>query len=257
MPTRRLNYTGRLRIARTDVRIVGSERPGEPPSFDAAIRLQTYGLPAEARVCVEAYRQTRWMRFDFGTVGGVIPPLNRVLTEFDSLEQVLFRVKVTGVGGERPGVLLAEADQIPIRRPEDSDEERIPLFPVAPADLGHEVYRVDFSDGQPRLLVNRAVGDWRQVAQSPPFRSLVYSSALRQILTRILCIEGVGDIDPDADADWQGRWLQFATALPGVGSAPDADDQDACDDWIDSAVAAFAQRFQMIDHFSAFWRGGE
>src|SRR5438876_1016937 len=77
------------------------------------------------------------MRFDFGTAGGIIPPPDRALTEFDSLDQVLFRVKVTCASGARQGVLLAAADQIPIRRPEDSDEERIPVFPVAPADPGH------------------------------------------------------------------------------------------------------------------------
>jgi hypothetical protein len=255
MPTRRLNYTGRQRIARGDVRITACERTGHPPTFGAALRLQRYRLPEDALVCVEAYRQTRWMRFDFGTVGGIVPPLDRALTEFDSLDQVLFRVKVTCASGDRQGMLLAEADQIPIRRPEDSDEERIPLFPVAPGDLGDEVYRVDFSDGHPTLLVNREVGDWPQVAQSPPFRSLVYSAALRQILTRILCIEGTGDTD-DED-DWRGRWLRFASGMSGVGDVPDPEDRDACEVWIDTAVAAFARQFQMTEQFRAFWRGGE
>jgi hypothetical protein len=252
MPTRRLNYTGRQRIARCHVRIIACERPDAPPTFDAALRLQSYGLPPEARVYVEAYRQTRWMRFDFGTGGGIVPPLDRTLSEFESLDQVLFRVKVTCATGDRQGVLLAEADQIPVRRPEDSDEDRIPLFPVAPADLGAEVYRVDFTDGPPTLLVNRAVGDWRQVAQSPPFRSLVYSAALRQILTRVLCIDGVGEADED---DWPSRWLRFACGLSGVGDVPDPEDRDACEVWIDTAVAAFARQFRMMDQFHAFWRG--
>jgi hypothetical protein len=195
------------------------------------------------------------MRFDFGTAGGIVPPPERVLSEFDSLDQVLFRVKVTSASGDRQGVLLAEADQIPIKRPEDSEEDRIPLFPVAPADLGDEVYRVDFTDGRPTLLVNRDVGDWRQVAQSPPFRSLVYSAALRQILTRILCVEGVADSDDDDD--WRSRWLRFASSMSGVGEVPDQEDGDACDVWIDTAVAAFARQFQMIEQFRVFWRGGE
>ncbi len=252
MPTRRLNYTGRQRIARGHVRITARERPDAPPTFDVAMRLQSYRLPPDARVSIEAYRQTRWMRFDFGTAGGIIPPLDRSLSEFDSLDRVLFRVKVTAATGERQGVLLAEADQIPIRLPEESDEERIPLFPVAPGDLGEQVYIVDYSDGPPTLLVNRAVGDWRQVAQSPPFRSLVYSAAFRQILTRILCIDGLNDSDGE---DWQPRWLRFATSLSGVTDVPDPDDRDACEAWIDTAVAAFARQFNMMDQFRAFWRG--
>ena len=35
MPTRRLNYTGRQRIARRDVRITAREYPGRPATFDA------------------------------------------------------------------------------------------------------------------------------------------------------------------------------------------------------------------------------
>lgn len=255
MPTRRLNYTGRQRIARGDVRITACERPGNPATFEAAIRLQSYRLAADALVHVEAYRQTRWMRFDFGTVGGIIPPLDRALAEFDSLDQVLFRVKVTSASGERQGMLLAEADRIPIRRPQDADEERLPLLPVAPGDLADEVYQIDFTNDHPTLLVNREVGDWRQVAQSPPFRSLVYSAALRQILTRILCIDRVGDTD-DED-DWRVRWLRFAAGMSGVGDIPDPEDRDASESWIDTAVAAFARQFQMIEQFRSFWRGGE
>jgi len=125
---------------------------------------------------------------------------------------------------------------------------------VAPADLGAEVCRVDFIDG-PTLLINRIVGDWRQVAQSPPFRSLVYSAALRQILTRLLLLDGDDDLDnPDS---WQARWLRFASALPGVGDVPDHWDRESCEGWIDTVVASFAQQYQMMDQFRSFWRGGE
>jgi hypothetical protein len=43
--------------------------------------------------------------------------------------------------------------------------------------------------------------------------------------------------------------------MSGVGEVPEPDDYDACDDWIDTAVAAFARQFQMMDQFRAFWRG--
>jgi len=81
-------------------------------------------------VFVEAYRQTSWMRFDFRTVGAVTAPKDCSLTEFDSPEDILFRVKVTQANDTH--VLLAEADRIPLTRPEPSDDKRIPLLPVKP-----------------------------------------------------------------------------------------------------------------------------
>ena len=82
---------------------------------------------------------------------------------------MLFRVKIAQVGGERDGLLLAEADKIPIRRREDAEEQRDPLLPVQPADLGALVYRVDLQSLQPVLLVNRDIGDWQAAARARCF----------------------------------------------------------------------------------------
>src|SRR5437879_6032568 len=84
---RRLHYTGRIRIHRTDVRLVSREDQGAV-SFDAELRLGEYDLPPEALVFIEAYRQTNWMRFPFGTAGAIQPPApeQRRLREFDSVE---------------------------------------------------------------------------------------------------------------------------------------------------------------------------
>ena len=66
---RRMNYTGRRRIARSRVSVRLRPVPGTGWTFDADMDLVDYGFPAEARVFVEAYNATSYMRFAFGSAG--------------------------------------------------------------------------------------------------------------------------------------------------------------------------------------------
>ncbi|HID24528.1 MAG TPA: hypothetical protein EYP14_19315, partial [Planctomycetaceae bacterium] len=170
MPVRRFNYTGRRRIRRSDVHIVVDEPTNGPLTFDAYLDLDGYGLPQDALVRVEAYRQTNWMPFDFGTVGSIRPPDDRCLTEFGSADAVLFRVRVTSASP--PGLLLAEADRLRPKRREEREEQRISLLPVrSNEDIRHEVFRLDFSGDTPVLEVTAAAGDWRALVRDPAFMS--------------------------------------------------------------------------------------
>jgi hypothetical protein len=245
---RRLNYTGRIRLSREDTQIV-LEQQNDKFSFRADLRLGDYKLPSDALVFVEAYRQSIWMRFAFGTVGAVLPAANRVLSEFDTPEDVRFRVKVTKAADQH--ILLAAADEIPLRRADEQEGGRLPLLPVKPEDLEHQLWRLDFSDDKPRLLINSSAGDWRAIARSPAFHALVYPAALREVLTRVLIIDGHDDRD-DLD-DWRSLWMRFAVSLPGMDSPPSEDEGRY--DWVDSAVQAFAKKNEAFVRFTEFWRG--
>jgi hypothetical protein len=254
MAIRRLNYTGRKKIRREDLTIALHEKPNTQATFDADLtKLSEYKLPDNATVFVEARQQTRWMRFDFGTVGKISPVADRTLTEFDTLDGLQFSVKVTAVTGD-VGKLLAEADGIPVRFPGEVEERRDPLLPVKAEDIGHEVYKLDFSGDPPMLLVNRNAGDKDAIARSPLFMSIVYPAALREILARIIYVEGLDDADDDGDT-WQARWLKFAVGLPAVGPVPAKDEGDR-DQWIDDAVAAFALSQNMLERFTTAWQKG-
>jgi hypothetical protein len=247
---RRFNYTDRLRIRRSDVRITLREQEGRL-EFDADMRsLADYDLPPDSFVFVEAYRQTNWMRFDFGQVGAIIPPANRVLSQFDSSDGILFRVKVTPNGNIH--TLLAEADQIQLVRPEQSEGKRTPLLPVIPRKLGDEIYRLDFSDGRPLLLINSEAGNYASIGKSPAFVSMVYPGIFREILIRVLLLEKHDD--DDAPDDWKSQWLRFALLHPGLGDLPDPDDTDGRSDWIEKAVSAFAKGLQCRAKFAEFWK---
>jgi hypothetical protein len=237
LPVRRFNFTARQRIAQADVQIVLENTKDSVAVFNLVLDLAAYEFPSDARIFVEAYRQTSVMRFDFGTVSAPTSPLDRSLLDFPSADEILFRIRVTATSGN-PGVLLGEADQIRPRKKEELPDLRLPLLPAIPDDLGEEVWRIDFNNGT-WLVVSRDLPNWKQTVSSDTFRALVYPAAMRQILQRILHTEVYRDIeDPD---DWRSRWLLFSVQLPGGRSIPDArEDQEY---WIEDVVAAFSLQF--------------
>jgi hypothetical protein len=245
MPIRRLNYTARRRIRRADAAITLRTCPDGSFGFDADLRLAAYQFPADARVIVEAYRQTYLMRFDFGTVSVPVAPAERTLSEFESEAEVLFRVRVTAASG-RSGILLGEVDRLrPVAAGEEPDK-RMPLLPPVPGDIGEEVWRVEF-EGKPILRVNSRLPDWRQTVLSDTFRALVYPEACRQVLQAILLREGYQFVEDFAD--WRSCWLLFASRIPGAGAVPK--DKGEYEDWIENAVEAFARQFTMCARFEA------
>ena len=254
MPIKRVNSTGRKKIMREDAQIYIRPDPDGVLAFSARLQLTEYDLPSDARVFVEAYRQTMYMRFEHGTVGEPQPapgiPLR--LTEFRSPEGLLFRVKVTSTG-ERPGLLLAHVDQIPMSNDDEEPDKRDELLPPVQADLGEEVWRLDFSGARgPLLLVNEKLEDWKATVASWGFRSLVFPAAMRLVLWHVVSERKVRDTeDPE---DWGSRWLEFAHSLPGAGELPDGDpddfDPEEWAQWIESATESFSRQHQMLHHYS-------
>ncbi len=247
-----MNYTKRKFIHQQDVSISLNEVAKGPNTFDAILHLSKYELPSDASVFVEAYRQTSWMRFNYGTVGAISAPANRSLTEFDSPEGILFRVRVTST--ESPnGLLLAEADKIALRSSKEQVENRMPLLSVKPEDLGCAVYRIDFTD-RPILTINSAVGDWKAVSRSTEFTTLVYASVLREILVRIMGVEKY--FETEDLLDWRAQWLSFALSLPGTPDLPKEDSNiDDLYEWIDQTTGAFSKQNSIIHKFNSLWTG--
>lgn len=252
MPVRTLNYTNRKRILREHARItIHEDKTG--CTFDAGLNLADYRLPGEARVFVEAYRQTQQMRFSYGQVGAMRIPENRNLRDFGSAEGVLFRVKVV-TGIDPHGLLLAEADQIRPRKSTDADEDRVPLLPVVPDEnMGEEIWKIEFDDQQTLLRMNSRLGDWRALARDPAFVALVYPAVFRMVLRQILLHDKHRDSE-DED-DWRSRWLRFAVDLHGVASPPEEDNEAGLEDWIDTAASAFCSRQNIFAIHERFWTG--
>lgn len=249
MPIRRLNFTRRCRIHRDDIDIV-LHGQASPPTFDAHLNLEHYHFPPDARVFVEAYRQTTVSRFDFGTVSAPRQPASTSLAEFESLAAILFRVRITATSGSN-GILLGVADRLRPREPNEKPDRRIPLLPPKPADLDQELWRVDFSNTGTYLEINSQLADWKETAKDPQFHALVFPAAMRLILERILYVDK--HTTTDDDQDWRSLWLRFASRLPG--SEPVPRDPDKYYDWIENAVAAFARRKRLRTAYDACERG--
>jgi len=242
---RRFNYTGRRKIPRSRVRIrVRDERDGRR-TFDAELNLGDMELPEEAAVYVEAYHRSAYRRFDHGTVGHLVPTVDRELAGIP-VRSPLFRVKVVQ-RNEDVARILAAADKVV---PEDVDQEqqgRLSLLPVEYLDLRHRVWTLDLESDWPRLHLNRRIEGIREAARSgPEFVTLVYPEIFRAILARIL---QEGHTDPDLDdEDWPTLWLRFACRELGRPGPP-ADDATAAEDWIEEAVDAFSARARAAEQF--------
>jgi len=245
---RRLNYTGRKKILREDVRIAVTRRERLPSLFKATLSLADYDLPADARVFIEAYRQTTWMRFDAGTVA--IPSQEEFeLVEFGEPDGVLFRVRVRSPR-ESDARVLAEADQISgATEGESAAEPRESLLPVKGEDLDDLVWALE-TDPRPLLKINSRLGNWRAVARHPAFEALVLPAALRLILKEAVGQEGA---DAGDAATWWGQWLRYASRLPGAPEFdPDRPTEDQ-EEWIDETVRAFSRSRETLKRFASFF----
>ena len=244
---RRFNYTNRIRIRRHDLRIV-LRRSGGELFFDADLSsLNKYHLPNDGLVSVEAYRQTMWRRFEFGTVKSVGATDACNISAFVQSEGILFRVKVRSAANSNQ--LLAEADSIPLTEVARKEVARQPLLSVKPAMLGAEVYKLDYSDEQPLLLVNKDIGHYMDVCKSSAFSALVYPAVFKEILIRLIHQDKHHDLDDD---DWKSRWLRFGS-LCGAGALPDqpysSDSEKEWDEWIEDAIAKFSRNIQSKQKF--------
>ena len=234
---RRFNFTGRQRITR-DMYSFRVQKPssGHAGGFEAELsELRKLGVPSESRVFVEAYARQSSVRFDFGTVGNLVPPESNLLDEIDEGEVPQFRILVVDVV-RTPGRLLAYAEQI---RPteEGEDESRKPLLPLYTRDIGEQMWKVQVdSDAQPALVINSRVPQLRTLLDSDPIlRGVIFPAAMREVLRVVL------QEDMDAEQDWVRDWRRFAETLVGE-ELSDGESEDSNASRIEDIVEAFCER---------------
>jgi len=246
MTVRRINYTGRKKIDRKSISI-----DMRYPSFFATLRLGGYDLPENARVFVEAYRQTTRVRCEFGKVGGIVPPEKTDISELETPEAIKFRVLVVDTAGK----ILARADRISADN--ESPATRNSLLPVRPAELENAVYRLYMGvdgDDEPILHINSRFENWSMLATSSQFYTLVFPALVREILTCILIVEDHRDTSDMSD--WKSQWLVLAWQMCGEMPPQGADDDSLNKDaqvWIDKAVAGFCKNHDVASRYLQHW----
>ena len=264
---RRFNSTGRVSIPRSRVDVTlrrlegnGRKAPQNGQSnqdtrwfFDLELDLGGFGFPADARLRVEAWRGNAFQRWDWGTVGAPAKLGESSRTLRDVPETCQFRISV--IAADDSGRLLGLADKLRPKLPVES------LLPLVPADLGSEVWRLDYGEGDDMVVlkVNRDLPDFSKAVRSDlVFRALVMPQVLRSILERALLIDRE---DPEEPEGRWSPWFDLARSiLPGRelgGVGHDAqDDQIAhANLWIDDVVAEFsADRVKALEGYLKAWR---
>jgi hypothetical protein len=242
---KRVNFTGRRRIPRTQVHI--EVHDGKPRTFDAVIELDVASLPPHAGVFLEAMcaGSTVIERFDCGLVERLKPLQRRQLREVEG-ENVFFTLKVID-RSERFGRILGIAENI---RPERSGKQtaagRRGILPIEPRDLGEELWRLEWREHDVYLLVNNQVPGLVDRSRGDPlFYALVYPEVVRSVLRR--AIEENVDLNGEDDGRWPTLWQRFGRQLhPQKSEPPKPDDaQEDRDEWVDEVVQAFCDSHQM------------
>jgi hypothetical protein len=239
----RLNYTGRKRIMRENLKF-RVELDGAVFVHLDSIDLSTFELPANAKVVVEPYRSARVQsqRIDVGEVGDLRLPQTLELATFEAPDDVLFRVKVIGVGGAEEGKLLAAADQVrPIS--EDSSSGKRSILPVRSADLGQRLWRLNFDEGSPVLEVSRDLSDWNQFARRPIFQGLVYPEALGQVARWL--IDNRDDLESDSPPGLWDRYFREVLGVSPLEGLPEKPSEDDVNERADEVARTFSQRYRL------------
>ena len=251
---RRFNYTGRKKIHRDCIDIKIQEN-NNAFSFFAAIDTSNLSLPPDANIFIEAYFQTDWMRFNLGTVSNQYLPQNTALSQFETIQNILFRINIVSAN---EGKLLAHADRLNPSLPKDElDNSRIPLLPVSSKSLEGNLWQIDYSSedgGRPILEIEKKLGDKNAIIHHPLFTSLVLPTAFKEILIQIA--SSAEDIDHDDLTDWRSQWMKFNKHL-GNDFIELENDYDAISEWANECTGKLCRKQNLSETFVSWWNEKE
>lgn len=241
---RKLNFTERAKVPRSQVRVTLRRGDDGVLVFDPQLTFDGVAVVPTARVFIEAYYRTSFMRFDCGSVEAFVPPDDRRLTDIDGTGVVRFRVKIVD-NTANDHRIVAVADDIVVSLEKPGTSGRLPLLPVNFSDaLGQQAWRIAFESNGPVLELNNRIDDIKDMAKNDAaFFALVYPAAVRQILTQILLVDQQ-DWHEEGD-EWWNFWLRWAAYFSG----PLPRDGDEAPFWIDDVVSAFSREQNLIDRW--------
>jgi len=248
---KRVNSTGRKRIASEHVRIIVHDDTS-PRTFDAEIDLSDFSAPSDAVVVIEAMcaRSNVVSRFEWGSVGELVPPLRRDLTGLTG-KSIFFSLKVID-RSQRFGRILGIAENLrPLLTSASNQTGRQGILPIEERDLGQRIWRLEFEGEHVVLVVNSRLPNFAHHLRSDPqVFGMIYPIVLEQVLKA--AIESQPDTDDDLDPQgWPSRWLKFGRQIhPQHLAAPEAA-SDEYNEWVEGIVDEFCNQYRFCDKLIA------
>jgi hypothetical protein len=257
---RRINSTDRKSINREliSIRLIEPEILSQPRSFTAELGgLAELSVPQTARVYVEPYvtGSSSSMRFDFGTVGGIVTPADTTLADLDRDGRILFRIKIVD-GSAEVGKILASANAL---RPIDekvSDDDRRAILPVRSEPLGEAVWELDLaSQARPELVLNnRLPGLMDRIKTDPLLQGAIIPAAIGEILR---CVLDPENADIDDDLDWVQDWKRWAADILGRPIDDESIDPEEVEAKRREIIEGFARMARFASRIEAVDAGGD
>lgn len=253
MATKRIKFLHRYKILQSDIEIK-LEVLGPTKRFSAKLNLAKYKFPPEARIIVDAKQLLERIRFDFGTVALPHPPTSIDISRLRG-ERVTFDILVVDPSNARK---LGAAETVRPARASDTPDGPKELLPIdASQQLNGVLWKIDYTENwegaldAPVLLFDKIATreSAANFAGNVWVRGLVFPSAMREILTKIL-VQDEHSYDPDSSA-WRDAWLRFATKAAGQEPPVSNDDEppdEEIDKWIELAVCKMASRAQFLNN---------
>ena len=239
---RSINYTGRKRITREHFSIELNRDKETIRAFTASINLKGLDLPENAAVYVEAYHLSDYRRYRFGTVNNPEAKEDTDLANLGYQENLRFRIIVVDESGTH-GRILASVDGVKPIGIDDKGTNQKSILPVEFSDIGRQAWSIRYDSDEPILLIN---DNLRNAAKSDPhFFVYVYPAAFREVLTHMVFVDGIEDVD-DPVSEWHKNWLTFARQVSPDTSLPDSLNpgdngfsESQALEWVDRVVEEF------------------
>lgn len=242
---RRYNYTGRKKLLTEKIKINESAKKGTK-HFQASFDLKDSGFPDDARIYIEPYFKSSFLRFDFGTIARILPPDNTDVSDLPTTDQLLYRVKIVDEKFKH-GLILATAD-IKGTLAGNPDAGKQSILPVDFVNLGNRVWTLDFRANGPVLAVNSLLDkiNIREKIKQEEFFSLVYPEVIKRIALKLVKTDGFFEDDLSG---WQAEWLTFFNEVLMQTDKPQNDD-DSIEEWCNDMSDAFARRYEVFQLYT-------
>ena len=251
-----INHTDRQSIERDQVNIQLFKQYA-PWRFDLSLDLDDLELEGNARVVVEATHLIVTERFDYGTVDTPYPSGDTELELLTGRPNIFFRVKIVDPDGS--GLILAEADRVPVTGSANSPDRRVKLLDYQESDDRPIPWWMDFNSALPAVVVNTAISDNGAFAKSNNFRGLNAAAIVEQVLTHLCFVseyEGYEDDDNGEEGTWQSLWLRFIKQFNGENFDPVEASPQGKSEWINHSVNMFARSYRPIPKVNITQRSG-